>query len=88
MATVSVLEVDMQLHGGSDVLLSIVHQSPRHVIHLLYCSLQTVNNRRNHYDALHPLKNSTKATIIPESFAQVRASSRRYGEKSGRLALI
>ena len=55
MATVSVLNIDIQLHGGSEVLLNIENRVPSYTIHLLYCGLQIHNNPGNHYDALIPI---------------------------------
>ena len=58
MATVSVLNIDIQLHGGSEVLLNIEDRVPSYTIHLLYCGLQIHNNPGNHYDALIPIVQS------------------------------
>lgn len=58
MSTVSALNLDIQLHGASQLLLNIEGRIPMNTIHLLYCGLQTDNNRGNHYDALLPKENS------------------------------
>jgi len=47
MATVSALNLDIQLHGGSRVL-NIEGRIPSHTIHLLYCELPIDNNPGNH----------------------------------------
>jgi len=60
MATVAVLELDIQLHGSSDVLLRIENRIPGHIIHLLYCGVQIDSNRGNHFDALLPLNSCKK----------------------------
>ena len=52
MATLIALNLDIQLHGGSNLLLNIEGRIPRNTVHLLYCGLQIDNNRGNHYDAL------------------------------------
>jgi hypothetical protein len=52
MAMVTALQIDIQLHGESDVLLNVEGRIPSHTIHLLYCGIPTNGNRGNHYDAL------------------------------------
>ena len=57
MATVRALNLDVQLHGGSNTLLNIEDRTSQNTIHLLYCGLQIDNNPGNHYDALLPIIN-------------------------------
>jgi len=52
MALVSALNIDIQLHGQSNVLLSIENRIPTHTIHLLYCGIAIDGHRGNNYDAL------------------------------------
>ena len=40
MATVRALNLDVQLHGGSNTLLNIEGRTTQNTIHLLYCGLQ------------------------------------------------
>ena len=66
--------LDIQLHGGSNVLLNIEDRIPRNTIHLLYCGLQIDNNRGNHYDALLPIICSSNNPPIVNSATNTQTS--------------
>ena len=59
MATVVALNINIQLHGQSNSLLSVEGRLPLYTIHLLYCGQPIDGNRGNHYDALIPINLST-----------------------------
>ena len=59
--------MDIQLHGGSNLLLNIEGRIPRSTIHLLYCGLQIDNNPGNHYDALLPISPNNNPQRINEA---------------------
>jgi hypothetical protein len=63
MATVDALNINIQLHGQSNSLLSVEGILPLYTIHLLYCGQPSDGNRGNHYDALIPINLST--TPVP-----------------------
>jgi len=67
MATVIAINMDIQLHGGSNLLLNIEGRIPRNTIHLLYCGLQIDNNPGNHYDALLPISPNNNPQRINEA---------------------
>ena len=59
MATVKAININIQLHGESNVLLDIKNRLNVPTIHLLYCGNSINGNRGNHYDALLPNNNTT-----------------------------
>jgi len=75
MATVSALNLDIQLHGGSSILLNIEGRIPSHTIHLLYCGLPIDNNPGNHYDALTPIISSNENAPIVNATLNTQASN-------------
>jgi len=75
MATVSTLNLDIQLHGGSRVLINFEGRIPSHTIHLLYCGLPINNNPGNHYDALTPITISNVNAPIVSATANTQASN-------------
>jgi hypothetical protein len=54
MATVILFNIDIQIHGGANTLLTVDGRTPRFTINLLYSGAQTYLNRGNHYDPLTP----------------------------------
>jgi len=80
MATVSPLNLDIQLHGGSHVLLNIEGRISSHTIHLLFCGLSIDNNPGNHYDALTPIISSNKIAHFVNATSNAQA---RYTEDVG-----
>jgi len=74
MATVIALNLDIQHHGGSNLLLNVEGQITRNTIHLLYCGLQINNNRGNHYDTLLPIISSTNNPPIVNVAANTQTS--------------
>ena len=76
MATVSALNLDIQLNGGSQVLLNIEGRISNHTIHLLYCGLQIANNPGNHYDALTSIISSSNNAPIVNTDTNTQTSNR------------
>ena len=54
MATVILFNIDIQIHGGANTLLTVDGRTPRFTLNLLYSGAQTHLNRGNHYDPLTP----------------------------------
>jgi len=54
MATVILLNIDVQVHGGSNILLKVDGRTPICTVNLLYSGAQIDLNRGNHYDPLTP----------------------------------
>jgi hypothetical protein len=59
IATVLAANLDIQLHGISDTLLTIEGRTVTNKIHLLYCGISIGGHRGNHYDALLPKPRSS-----------------------------
>jgi len=78
MATVMAINLGIQLHDGSNILLNIERRIPRNTVHLLYCGLQIDNNRGNRYDALLPIISSSNNPPIVRVAANTQTSVSEY----------
>jgi len=78
IATVTALNLDIQLHDGSNLLLNIEGRIPRNTVHLLYCGLQIDNNWGNHYDALLAIISSSNNPPIVNVAANTQTSITEY----------